>query len=327
MSCVRRQFEDTMKSGVLGQVPLLLEDLADGLVEKWRAEGPAAARQVEEILEADQRESIELDLGPRPGMSGLPSSADDVRTLRERLNPDDPGRLPADWDERVRRFRTGTEIVDVTIHRGLFLTLGVHDWRSFVEALELLHEDPGLVDAVMDAHARCAAGVARRILSDTHVDLVRFSEPISDNTGPLVSPAMYERFALESYRPILSALRAGGAGVAALVTFANARVLLPAALAAGFDCIWAYEAPKSMDYASIRQELGGGVKLIGGIDLDEVREGGEAIEREIERIEPLLRQGGYVPLADGRVRASMPLDRYVHYRRLLKAVLERHNAG
>jgi uroporphyrinogen decarboxylase len=310
--------------GELRRVPLVLEDLADGLLDDWRAEGADAARQVDEILDADRRESVELDVGPRPSNSGFRATAKHVRTLKERLDPDDPGRLPADW---VRRVRGGTAIVDMTIHRGLFLSLGVHDWPTFLDTLELFYEDPGLAEEIMDAHARCAAGVARRVLGETPVDLVRFSEPISDNAGPLVSPAMYERFALRSYRPILSALRAGGAGVVALVTFANARVLLPGALAAGFDCVWAHEAPPAMDYLSIRAELGAGLRLIGGIDLDRVLEGGDAVEREIERIAPLLEQGRYIPLADGRVRPTMRLDRYVRYRRLLKAAIDRHNAG
>ena len=37
---------------------------------------------------------------------------------------------------------------------------------------------------------------------------------------------------------------------------------------------------------------------------------------------PLVAQGGYVPLADGRVRANVPLENYVYYRRLLQEVTQ-----
>ena len=46
-----------------------------------------------------------------------------------------------------------------------------------------------------------------------------------------------------------------------------------------------------------------------------------AIRREIEtKVPPLLAQGGYVPLADGRVRANVPLANYLYYRRLLEEI-------
>ena len=65
------------------------------------------------------------------------------------------------------------------------------------------------------------------------------------------------------------------------------------------------------------------MRLIGGIDLDVLREGKEAIRREIEeKVPPLLEQGGYVPLADGRVRADIPFENYVYYRELLEKVTQ-----
>jgi hypothetical protein len=61
--------------------------------------------------------------------------------------------------------------------------------------------------------------------------------------------------------------------------------------------------------------------LIGGIDLDALRRDKEAIRREVEeKVPPLVADGGYVPLADGRVRADVPLENYVYYRKLLEQV-------
>jgi hypothetical protein len=76
-----------------------------------------------------------------------------------------------------------------------------------------------------------------------------------------------------------------------------------------------------MDYRSLREEFGHGLRLIGGIDLDVLREGREAIRSEVEeKVPPLLAQGGYVPLADGRVREDIPLENYIYYRQLLEKV-------
>ena len=46
-----------------------------------------------------------------------------------------------------------------------------------------------------------------------------------------------------------------------------------------------------------------------------------AIRREIEeKVPPLIADGGYVPLADGRIRSDVPYENYVYYRELLQKV-------
>jgi hypothetical protein len=77
-----------------------------------------------------------------------------------------------------------------------------------------------------------------------------------------------------------------------------------------------------MDYAGLRQEFGKDLRLIGGIDLDVLRLDKGAIQQEVlQVVPPLLADGGYVPLADGRVRADVPLENYLFYRQLLADVI------
>jgi uroporphyrinogen decarboxylase len=92
----------------------------------------------------------------------------------------------------------------------------------------------------------------------------------------------------------------------------------------GMNCLWACETnAEAMDYRSLRKEFGRDLRLIGGIDLDVLREGKDAIRREVEeKVPPLLEQGGYVPLADGRVRVDIPFENYVYYRELLEKVTQ-----
>jgi hypothetical protein len=65
------------------------------------------------------------------------------------------------------------------------------------------------------------------------------------------------------------------------------------------------------------------LRLIGGIDLDALRRDKEAIRREVEeKVPPLLADGGYISMADGRVRADVPFENYVYYRKLLEKVTQ-----
>jgi uroporphyrinogen decarboxylase len=78
-----------------------------------------------------------------------------------------------------------------------------------------------------------------------------------------------------------------------------------------------------MDYRDLRQEFGRELRMIGGIDLDALRRDREAIRREVEeKVPPLVADGGYVPLADGRIRADVPFDNYAYYRQLLQKVAQ-----
>ena len=71
----------------------------------------------------------------------------------------------------------------------------------------------------------------------------------------------------------------------------------------------------------MRREFGRDLRLIGGIDLDALLRGKAAIRREMTRRAPrLLEQGGYIPLADGRIRAGVTLENYLYYRRRLEEV-------
>jgi hypothetical protein len=74
-----------------------------------------------------------------------------------------------------------------------------------------------------------------------------------------------------------------------------------------------------MDYRDIRREFGDGLRLIGGIDLDVLMQGPDAIDRELsEKVPALLNSGGYIPLADGRVRSQFPFKHYAYYREQLE---------
>jgi uroporphyrinogen-III decarboxylase len=135
---------------------------------------------------------------------------------------------------------------------------------------------------------------------------------------------MYEEFALENYLPILAVLEQNNVRWVIVRTYANARVLIPKMLEYGFNCLWACEVnTESMDYRDLRSCFGKDLRLIGGIDLDILREDKVAIKRELEKIVPnLVADGGYIPLADGRVRADIPFENYVYYRQLLSDLTE-----
>jgi hypothetical protein len=320
----RERFLETMRFGTPDHVPYFEEGLRSDVLEAWRGQGLDSPADLAAKFASDEREEIDLDVDPHPWPRRWPVRCSELKSFRSRLDPVDASRLPDDWQARLPGWKTRRHVLMLRVHRGFFLSMGVEDWRRFRDVMALTYDDPAFVREAMRVQGEFAAALAERVLEQVDMDAAIFSEPIGGNNGALISPRMYADFVLASYRPLLNVLRRHGVEVIILRTYANARVLVPAMLHEGFNCLWACETnAAAMDYRSIRREFGSKLRLIGGIDLDVLREGKDAIRREVEdKVPPLLEQGGYVPLADGRVRPDIPLENYIYYRRLLEKVTE-----
>jgi uroporphyrinogen decarboxylase len=318
----RERFRETMRYGNPDRVPYFEEGIRKEVIKAWRKQGLPADADLAKLFPSDKRKRIDPDLEPRMKLIKWPTDVKDLDRFQRRLNPDHKWRLPGRWKKQVRAWKKRDYVLMLLVHRGFFITMGVRGWRRFSEVMELLTDKPDLVRRMMMIQGEFAARLAANILQEVEIDAAIFSEPIGGNDRPLISPKMYEDFVLSSYKPVIDVLNRHRVETIIFLTFANARILIPSILRFGFNCLWACEVNiNAMDYRQLRREFGRDLRLIGGIDLDALRHGKDAIRREIEKkVPPLLADGGYVPLADGRVREDVPYENYVYYRQLLEEI-------
>ena len=320
----RERFRETMQYGTPDRVPYFEEGIRRAVIKAWRKQGLPRGADLSRMFSTDGREEIDVDLEPRPKPRKWPTSLGDLPALQHALDPYDKRRLPWRWAKRVRDWQNRDHVLMLRVHRGLFISMGVMGWQRFTEVIRMLVYAPEVVHETMRIQGEFAAKLAEKVLQQVDVDAAVFSEPIGENHGPLISPRMYEKFVLPSYEPLLGVLGRHGVKTIIFRTFASARLLIPGILKWGFNCLWACEVClDDMDYRDLRREFGPDLRLIGGIDLDALRQDKEAIRREVEeKLPPLLGDGGYVPLADGRVREDVPYENYRYYRRLLEKVTQ-----
>jgi uroporphyrinogen decarboxylase len=199
----------------------------------------------------------------------------------------------------------------------------VEEWNRFEEALYLTIDQPQLVGEMMMAQGEFASLVTQRILAEIDVDAILFGEPISGSGGPLISPRMYEDFVLPSYEPVLDIAESMRIKTIILRTYANTKSLLPSIFKSRINCLWACEcSDPAMDYRHLRQEFGSKLKLIGGIDANVLHMDKEKIQEEVEsKVPPLIDQGGFIPLLNGRIREVVPYENYLFYRDLLEKIV------
>lgn len=315
----RRRFAEVMRGGRPDRVPLFSEGMRADVLRQWRRQGLPRRQRLENIFLMDRRETFEPVLQPLPHIRSWPRTLAEIAVFERRLNAYDKRRLPRKWAQRVHDWRGREHVLMMYVHEGFFLSLGVYAWRRFREVMDLILDQPALVRRMMAVKGRFCAALLERVLKDVDIDAAVFSEPIGSNENPLISPSMYADLVLQSYEPLLAVLRRFNVKTVVFQTYANARILMPLIIDCGFNCLWSCEAETgAMDYRRLRAKFGRDLKLIGGFDLDVLRRTRADIDAALEtQVVPLLKQGGYIPLADGRIRRDIPFENYAYYRRRL----------
>ncbi len=315
----RQRFHEIMHFGKPDRVPCLNEGIRKEVIKTWYRQGLSKRENISDLFKTDP--SYEIDL------ESFSTLYEKLSFLRQQFNSEKLIRYLINWQKMIRLWRKKDHILFLVVHRGFFLSMGVHTWRNFTEVISLLIDDPEFVRETLNTQGEYTAKLVGKILKNIDVDAIIFSEPIGGNEGPLISPTMYGEFVLKSYKPILDVVNKYGIDTIILRTYANIRILIPSILNNGFNCLWACETNSTdMDYRELRKEYGRDLRLIGGLDLDALRHDKATIRKEIEeKVPPLIASGGFIPIADGRVRKDIPFENYLYYRHLLTQIINNEN--
>ena len=113
--------------------------------DAWRAQGLAKDADMSRMFPSDRRERIELDLNPLPKLITRFTQITDLNKFRRRLNLFGKIRWTRKWSKRMRAWRSRDHVLMLYVHRGFFLTMGVHNWHRFSDLMDLLIDYPDLV--------------------------------------------------------------------------------------------------------------------------------------------------------------------------------------
>ena len=101
--------------------------------------------------------------------------------------------------------------------------------------------------------------------------------------------------------------------------------LIPNFIEAGIEGFLPMDVNAGMDIVAVRKDFPK-LKFIGAFNKLCISEGKEAIDREFERVLPVVRQGGYIPGCDHQVAPSTSLENYMYYIKRLKEVMQEAGA-
>ncbi len=247
----------------------------------------------------------------------------DFAEVRRRMDPQDPARYPADWDERVARWK----VRDYPLCLGTNACFGLY-WRCRdlmgTEGLSYAFYDyPGLVHEMMDFLTDFLIAATERALRDIpDIDYFNFGEDMAFKSGPLLSPDLFREFMFEPYKRIISHFKSHGIQIVSVDTDGYAEPLLPLLIEAGVDMVWPCEIAAEMDPLVLRKKYGHALAFAGGIDKRPLTKGQDEIRRELEtRILPLIEDGGYIPTIDHTAPPDISHENYCYYMELKKTML------
>jgi uroporphyrinogen decarboxylase len=185
------------------------------------------------------------------------------------------------------------------------------------------YDQPRLVERMMEERADRVIEITAAVLKHTRFDVFWFWEDMAYNGGPLVGPDLFRKFAFPHYRRVCDWLRSQGIKHIGLDSDGNITSLIPLWLEVGVDHLWPFEVQAGMDVVQVRRQYGRQLGIMGGIDKRVLAEGGERMRREVDRVMPLLDQGGYIPEIDHSVPPDVSWRKFCDYIGYLKHRLGR----
>ncbi len=264
----------------------------------------------------------------RKSMSSIPLPQGHLLVDREswkthylpRLDPSDPRRYPANWDDCAAFWRDNDRELPIFLPGGSFYG-GIRNWMGLQAVSLVVYDDPAWFEEMVTTVADCVIGVLTRVLeTGARIDGCSLWEDMCYNAGPLLGPVQFKRYLVPHYRRLTDLLHRHGVDVIWVDCDGKIDDLLPLWLDAGVNCMIPIEVGTwGADPIRFRREYGKDLLMMGGFNKRILARDKSDIESEVRRLAPLVEEGGYIPFCDHRVPPDVPLENHLHY---LKCVRE-----
>jgi len=341
----RQAFQNIMQFRRADRMPLLAIDPYESLtVDRWHREGVPEGVWPTTFLRMDPSLSLHTNLGPIPAFERKRLSEnereyvetdewgctarrlkeapamhygfidhpvkthDDWNRFKERLVATSPGRLYPEPEEFVAQANASTVPVSLDLYPWFFrYTFYLMGMERFLIAF---YDEPEMIHDIFGHIARMTIEILKPVLGRVRFDYAGFSEDLAYRSGPHISPATYREFWLPHQDPVTRMLRDAGIPIISLYTSGNCEPLLPLAMEHGINCTWPCERNAGMDPLALRRKFGRDLRLIGGVGHTCLPRGPEAIDAEVQRLMPLVREGGFIPMLDDMIPPEVPFENY-----------------
>ena len=245
--------------------------------------------------------------------------AKDWDEYKKRLQPDSR-RIPDDIDEYIAR----AEASGIAIGFWCGSLMGyIRNWMGLENMAFLMYDSRDTYADMVDTLAELTCWSIDQIIPkmNTVPDMGHCWEDICGKNGPMISPDVFRECVAPGYIKIRNKLEEYGIKLLSIDSDGDISQLIEPWLDAGVNVQFPIEIGTwNADPMAFREKYGKELRIIGGLNKLELEKGPAAIDAEIERRLPLMKDGGYIVMPDHLITPGVSLDNYRYYLDRIRAL-------
>jgi len=342
-------FEEAESLPVIALEPYELE-----MQNLWETQGHLKKGQTpEEKLGMDALEIIPVNFGPIPGFETKRLWEDETyyaetefmggTVKRKKEAPtryygfiDHPVKSPDDWNRYKKRFVLCPERIPADLKNAAEKyarcenPVGIHLFPFFFRLgfysmgmeyfMEAFYTEPEMMHDMFGHWAEFTIGTLRPVLETVKLDFVTFTEDLAYKGATHISPAMYEEFWLPYQNKVVKLLEHYEIKVISLWSAGKLDGIMDMAAGNGINCTWPVERASGADPHVLRAKYGKKLRMAGGVPTKALVSGTDKIDRAIDDLIPLIRQGGFFPALDDMVLPDISFENYSYFINRLREI-------
>ena len=241
----------------------------------------------------------------------------DWADMKRRYDAETSSRLPTNAEVLGKKLANRDWPVEISFSGPFWI---LREWLGFENLCMMLHDDPAFVEEMIVFWQDYMSALLKRIFKYFIPDAIHISEDMAYKSFSMISPAMARQFLLPVWKQWGEIVHKAGVPVYAMDSDGFIGELIPLWIEAGIDVCDPIEVAAGNDIVAFRKQFGRNIAYRCGVDKRCIAQGGKAIEDEIKRIEPVIRDGGFIPGCDHGVPHDVSWEDFVYYVKLLSKV-------
>lgn len=237
-------------------------------------------------------------------------TAKDWPEYKKRLKPNDERiNITDDWSIEYKKYKSPVRLL-------LGSMVGwLRNWMGVENMTYLIYDDLDVLEDYVNTMSDLSCWIIDNVMQKgIKIDCAQCWEDICGSTGPLINPEIFTKYIAPGYTKIRNKLEQYGIKFLSVDCDGVIDKLVKSWLDSGVNILYPFEIGKwNADPMVMRKKYGKQLRLMGGFNKYAIGKGKQAIDSEIERRLPLVKDGGYMLVPDHHITPDASLENYKYY--------------
>ena len=239
---------------------------------------------------------------------------EDWEEMKKRFDPYDPLRIPENIQEIGARLKDREYPIEVFVS-GPFWQL--REWMGMENLCIAFLENPGFVNEMIGFWCDFTLKVFERFLPYVQIDCLHINEDMAYKAHSMISPALTRSFLQPVYKKWAALLKRYNIPLMDMDSDGYIEDLIPIWIESGVNVCDPIEVAAHNDIIRFREMFSNRMAYRGGIDKRAIAAGGDTLYREVMRVAPLLKTGGFIPDCDHGIPHDVSFKNYKQFVKLV----------